>query len=108
MFMEANDGESTSQREWELVDVLIRGGRSTGNTEELVVGSSIGGGEGEVRDRSESEAPNKAHVSTFFLHVALDGLSSVAVLALTSVSILNSSGYWRPSAVAPVCCSQGV
>jgi hypothetical protein len=106
--MEADDGESTSRREWELVDILIRGGRSTGNTEELVVGSSVGGGEGEVRDRSESEALNKARTSTFFLRVALDGSGSVAVLVPTSVSVLNSSGYWRPSAVAPVCCSQGV
>ncbi len=90
--MEADDGKSTSRREWELVNVSIRGGHSTGNTEELVVGSSVGGGKGEVRDWSESEVPNKACASTFFLHVALDGSGSVAVLAPTLVSILNSSG----------------
>ena len=100
----ADDGESTSRREWELVDILIRGGRSTGNTEELVVGLSIGGGEGEVRDHSESEALNKARASTFFLRVALDGSGSVAVLVPTSVSVLNSMGTgdlrpWRLYAV---------
>src|SRR6266851_10493277 len=79
----------------QLVNVSIRGGHSASKTEELVVGSSVGGGEGEVRDHSESEAPNKARMSTFFLRVALDGSGSVAVLGPTSVSVLNSSGVLK-------------
>ncbi len=73
----------------------LEGSGNLSNTEELVVGSSVSGGEGEVRDHSESEAPNKAHASTFFLRVALDGSGSVAVLAPISVSVLNSSGVLK-------------
>lgn len=43
-----------------------------------------------MRDGSESEAPNKARASAFFLRVALEGSGSVAVPDTTSV--LNSAG----------------
>ena len=92
-FTERDDGERVSWRESELADGSIRGGLSAGNTAEPVVGSSVGGGEGEVRDCSESEEPHKACASAFFLRVALDGLGSVVELGTTSVSILNSIGY---------------
>ena len=90
-FSERDDGERVSWRESELADGSIRG-LSAGNTAEPVVGSSVGGGEGEVRDCSESEEPHKACASAFFLRVALDGSGSVVEWATTSVSILNSIG----------------
>lgn len=91
-FTERDDGESVSWRESELADGSMRGGRSAGNIAEPVVGSSVGGGVGEVRDCSESEEPNKARASAFCLRVALEGSDSVVELATTSVSILNSIG----------------
>ena len=51
-FTERDDGERVSWRESELADGSIRGGLSAGNTAEPVLGSSVGGGEGEVRDCS--------------------------------------------------------
>jgi len=92
-FTEHDDGKRVSWRESEQVDGSIREGLSVGNTAEPVVGLSIGGGEGEVKDCSESEEPHKACASTFFLCVALDGSGSVVELAMTSMSILNSIGY---------------
>jgi hypothetical protein len=45
-----------------------------------------------VRDRSESEAPNKTCASAFFLRVALEGSDSVAEMATKPVSVFNSIG----------------
>ena len=92
-FTERDDGKRVSWRELEQADGSIRGGLSAGNTAEPVVGLSVGGGEGEVKDCSESEEPHKACASAFFLRVALDGSGSVAELATTSMSILNSIRY---------------
>jgi hypothetical protein len=90
--VEGDDGERVSRRERELEEVSISEGRSAGGKAEPVVGSSVGGGEGVVRDRSESEEPNKTCASAFFLRVVLDVSDSVAELATTSVSVLNSIG----------------
>jgi hypothetical protein len=91
-FTEGDEGESVSRRDRELIELSIRGSPSVGNALEPVFGSSVGGGDGEVRDCSESEAPNNARVSAFFLRVTLEESGSAEDLATTSVLVLDSLG----------------
>jgi hypothetical protein len=85
---EGNEGESVSRRERALAELSIKGGRSAGKSEP-VLGSTIGSGDGEVRDCSDSEAPNNARASACFLRVALES-SSVEESATISVSVPSS------------------
>jgi hypothetical protein len=84
-----DEGESVSWRERKLAELSIRGDLSEGNPPEL---PSAGCGDGEVRDCSESEAPNNARVSAFFRRVALEGSGSAEGLVTTSALVLNSLG----------------
>jgi len=58
---------------------------SMGGSEDMV--ADVGSGDREVKDSSESEAPNNACASAFFLRVALEVSGSVEELATTSVSV---------------------
>lgn len=78
-----DEGEIVSWSERELRELSIRGACSAD-------WPSVGWGDGDKRDCSESEAPNRARASAFFLRVALEGSGSVAVPETTSV--LNSVG----------------
>ena len=89
-FTEGGEGESVSRSERELTELSICGGCSTDNPPEPVIEPSTGCGDGDVRDCSESEAPNKARASAFFLRVALEGSVSLGVPA--TISVFSSVG----------------
>ena len=79
------------------VGLSLGGRRSPKQMEIDILPSSMGGSEGmvavvgsgdrEVRDSSESEAPNKSCASAFFFRVALEVSGSVEELVTTSVSV---------------------